>query len=411
MDRRRFLAGWLAAGAADAAEEYFPPPDSKGGWRTPSSETEAARLTGMDREKLDEAFAYIQGSTKHGGLAVVRNGWLVYERYFGLGGREATPNTASCGKSFTSIAMGVLLGENPEWFPDGLDQKVFTPRYLPAEAFPLSDPRKASIRLGHLLAMTAGIRGNNPSYVRGKPVSIDPVGPDGWPACVDAAAFGKTNDERNTAALWTEPGGGYSYATSSIHLVSVMLRHLTGVGLEKLVEERLAQPLGWGRWGWGYRQAGLPHVCGGGGIALRATDMARFGYLLLRRGRWEKRQIAPEWYVRQCGHRTRFNPHYPYSFQFEVNEGGQVAGAPRDAFWKTGSGGHALYVVPSLDLVVWKMGGRDEQYNSANTGLPPSPANEDAVAARTGWSRNAEDAAAARRTLEMVTGSIARRSL
>ncbi len=147
------------------AGDYFPPPDSEGGWRTLTDARDIRRIAGMNRDRLDEAFQYIQGSTKNGGLLVLRKGWLVYEKYFGLGHRDATPNLASCGKSFTSASMGILLGQRPELFPDGLDQNVYTPDYLPPEAFPLTDPRKADIRLGHLLAMTAGIRGNNPVYV------------------------------------------------------------------------------------------------------------------------------------------------------------------------------------------------------------------------------------------------------
>src|SRR5688572_5174619 len=163
----------------------------------------------------------IQGSTKNGALLVVRNGWLVYERYFGLGHREATPNLASCGKSVTSIAVGILLDKRPDLFPEGLEQRVFTPKYLPAEAFPLTDPRKADIKLGQLLAMTACVRGNNPVYVRGEPSTIDPVGPDGWQAGLDAVALGRIDAQdgttRTTAStLWCEPGAGYSYATSSI---------------------------------------------------------------------------------------------------------------------------------------------------------------------------------------------------
>jgi hypothetical protein len=30
--------------------------------------------------------------------------------------------------------------------------------------------------------------------------------------------------------------------------------------------------------------------------------------------------------------------------------------APRDAFWKSGAGGFALLIVPSLDLVIYNMG-------------------------------------------------------
>ncbi|HXH48443.1 MAG TPA: serine hydrolase domain-containing protein, partial [Terriglobia bacterium] len=151
----------LAACVTPLFAQYFPPPDSAGGWRTLTKADEIRRKTGLDVKKLDEAFEYIQGSTRNGGLLVVRHGWLVYERYFGRGSREATPNTGSCGKSFTSIAMGILMHERPGLFLDGLDQKVYTPRYLPAEAFPVNDPRKREIKLGQLLAMTAGLAGNS----------------------------------------------------------------------------------------------------------------------------------------------------------------------------------------------------------------------------------------------------------
>ena len=162
-----------ACGLAGAAEDYFPPPDNEGGWRRPATASEFQRV-GIDPAKLDAAFAYIQGSTKNGGLLVARNGWLVYERYFGRASREATPNTASCGKSFTSIAAGILMAQHPKLFPEGLDQKIWGPEYLPAAAFPPADPLQLEIRLGQTLAMTAGIPGNNPGMVRGREVTLDP---------------------------------------------------------------------------------------------------------------------------------------------------------------------------------------------------------------------------------------------
>ena len=51
-----------------------------------------------------------------------------------------------------------------------------------------------------------------------------------------------------------------------------------------------------------------------------------------------------------------------------------MAGAPREAFWKSGAGGFGLIIVPLLDLVIYKMGGRDSQYDPSLTGLPqPEP--------------------------------------
>ncbi len=71
------------------------------------------------------------------------------------------------------------------------------------------------------------------------------------------------------------------------------------------------------------------------------------------------------------------NPHCPYTLMFEHNADGRVAGAPRNAFWKSGAGGFTLVIVPSLDLVIYKMGGNNGQYNPALTGLPqPEPGRE-----------------------------------
>jgi CubicO group peptidase (beta-lactamase class C family) len=380
-----------AARGETKSADYFPPPDSAGGWRTPASAADARRLTGIDVAKLDDALAVCKASTKNGGLLVVKNGWLVYEQYFGLAHRDATPNLASCGKSFTSIAVGILMSEHPRLFPDGLDQKVFQPAYLPAEAFPLSDPAKAEIKLGQLLAFTAGIRGNNPCRVLGKETTIDPPGPDGSVAMIEAVALGRRPVEhqgRATSAetLWCKPGEGYSYATSSAHLASMIVRHVSGMELEPYLRERIARPLGWGPFTFGYKNSReVTHTPGGGGIAVRATDMARFGYLLLRKGRWEGREIVPAEYVHHCGRASPYNPHAPYSLQFDVNTDGHVAGYPRDAFWKSGSGAHMLYVVPSLDLVVWKLAGRDGQYGETDTGVKPDPAAAQRARDRRDW--------------------------
>ncbi|MBI4902689.1 MAG: serine hydrolase [Acidobacteria bacterium] len=365
---------WLAAvgssmlggqPVAKSEREYFPAPDSEGGWRTSQA--------GVDVARLDEAFEFIKRTSKHGGLLVAHRGWLVYERYFGKAHRDATPNNASIGKSFTSVAAGILMGGRPDLFPHGLDQKVFTQTYLPESVFPLSDPRKADIRLGQLLAMTAGIRGNNPGYVHGKQVQLEPAGPDGWLACDDEMAAGKKEGSLNAKTLWCEPGGGYSYATSSPHLASMMIRHVSGKELQDYVAEKLATPMRWGRWGWGYRNQPLRHTPGGGGIAIRPTDMLRYAYLLLRQGRWRDRQLVPAEYVRKCGSLSPYNPHYDYSLQFDVNAKGRWPDIPRDTFSKGGSGGHHIYIIPSQDLVVYKMAGRDDQYSPSNTGIPPVP--------------------------------------
>jgi len=88
-----------------------------------------------------------------------------------------------------------------------------------------------------------------------------------------------------------------------------------------------------------------------------------------------------------------------------VNEGGACPDLPRDAYWKAGSGGHTLYVVPSLDLVAYKLGGRDEQYSERNTRLPEPPPTGD-EAGRKGWEKSVDDQTALRETLKRVAASV-----
>src|SRR6201996_8593371 len=151
----------LAARTAEGDDLYIPPPDAEGGWRTLKEPAEIRSMTGIDKNRLDEAFQYTQTSSQHGGLLVLRHGYLVYERYFGRANREANPNMYSIGKMFTSVCCGIMLKEHSDRFPDGLSQKVFTQEFLPA-AFPLSYPEMADIRLGHLLTMTSGLQNSRP---------------------------------------------------------------------------------------------------------------------------------------------------------------------------------------------------------------------------------------------------------
>jgi CubicO group peptidase (beta-lactamase class C family) len=344
--------------------DYFPPSDSEGGWRILKDEVQIRKIAGMDLKKLDRAFEYAQRSSQHGGLLVVRHGWLVYEKYYGKGNREAIPAMASVGKAYTSIACGIMLKDKHDQIPDGLEQKVFTEKYLP-EAFPLADPAKAEIKLGQLLSMAAGFHGEggNPGFVNFEPLKLEPAPRPERPLGQDLSAL-------NTV-LWTEPGGGYSYASSSPHVASIVLRHVTGMEMQEYIDQKLAKPMGWGPWGYATHRGNvtLPHTPGGGDIAVRSTDALRFVYLLLHQGRWGKQQLVPADYVALCGRPSPYQKHAPFSLMFEVNADGHVAGAPADAFFKSGGGGYGVIVVPSLDMAIYKMAGSDSQYDPALTGL------------------------------------------
>ncbi|HMJ65204.1 MAG TPA: serine hydrolase, partial [Candidatus Binatia bacterium] len=265
------------------AASYFPPADLAGGWRTATNAAQSREVAGMDLPRLEQAWEFTQRCTQNGGLLVVRNGWLVFEKYFGRASRNANPDMASTGKAYTSTACGIMLQEFAEKIPDGLETKVFTPKFLP-EAFSaegkLDDARRVDIMLGQLLCMTGGYTGEGNA-----PVAV--VMGRAFPLKAVPGQNIKDLDQSSLrCAMWTNAGTGYSYSSPEPHIASMVLRRVTGMELDKYIDARLAKPMGWGAWGYCLHRGGftMPHANGAGSIAVHATDALRLGYCLLRGG-------------------------------------------------------------------------------------------------------------------------------
>src|SRR5262245_32944342 len=78
----------LAGAQAARAQDYSPPPESQGGWRslvalngTPTADQKAAvqRTAGLDWDRLLDAWTYLQGVADGNSLVVIRHGWIAGE--------------------------------------------------------------------------------------------------------------------------------------------------------------------------------------------------------------------------------------------------------------------------------------------------------------------------------------------
>jgi CubicO group peptidase (beta-lactamase class C family) len=90
----------------------------------------------------------------------------------------------------------------------------------------------------------------------------------------------------------------------------------------------------------------------GGGMFINARDMARFGYLTLRRGKWEDRQIISEEWVRMATTPTQVQPTYGFMNWFLNTERRFLPSAPASAFAHMGNGTNMIYVDAENDLVI-----------------------------------------------------------
>jgi len=98
----------------------------------------------------------------------------------------------------------------------------------------------------------------------------------------------------------------------------------------------------------------------GGGMFIDAYDMARFGYLTLRHGKWKNRQLISDQWVDWALTPTPAQPTYGFMNWFLNTNRQLLPSAPASAFVHIGNGTNMIFVDPEHDLVAvarWIDGG------------------------------------------------------
>ena len=91
----------------------------------------------------------------------------------------------------------------------------------------------------------------------------------------------------------------------------------------------------------------------GGGMWISSYDMARFGLLWLRQGKWGDRQIVPPAYVKMATTPSAHGPDYGFLWWLNTKQAHGPARRPMRS--ARGSGGNIIFISPSHDLVVvWR---------------------------------------------------------
>ena len=336
--------------------EYFPPAETAGGWRICDG-PDRVRAAGMNSDRLE----YIHSTAlafhpSPWAVAIIRGGQVTAEWYAVPTLPTTTFDIWSCTKAFTSLAFGMLLEDSrngaaglPRAFE--LDSPAYD--FIPA-AWPLSDARKTAITIRHLLSMTSGIPGEGHGIVgiaAGRAAGGGPF----------EIALGQATDRfgRSAAELFAEPGTAWEYGDVAFSHLSLVFREAAGIEMSDYLVERLFEPLGIDNFGWDHQGgAGYlgPHTNAHTGLRLTARDLARVGYLLLQQGAWAGEQIVPAaWVERMSRSSQDFNPEYGYGMGVNTR-GHQWPSLPNDAYAMQGFASNRCYVVPSLDLVVVRLG-------------------------------------------------------
>jgi CubicO group peptidase (beta-lactamase class C family) len=338
------------------AQVYYPPRESEGGWRWLKEPDDVRAIAGLDPEKLDlmrqnEEFSYGGDSW---GIVIIRHGYLVREFYTFNVLVPTRFDIWSGTKSFTGTAWGLLLDDSrQDKLLNGrqVDLDSLAYEFIP-EGHPLTDLRKERITVRHLLTMTSGIAGAGAGVI-GIPTATE-HGPFEHALGRCPNRYAKWADK-----LLAEPGTRWDYSDPAFAHLALAFANVTGREMSEVLQERVLDPIGIEALSWDL-QGGSgflgPHTNAHTGIHVSARELARFGYLMLRGGAWEGRRLIPGWWMDLATKTSQeLNPAYGYTWWVNA-QGAHWPGVPADAFALSGYRSNYCCIIPSLDMVVARVG-------------------------------------------------------
>lgn len=162
-----------------------------------------------------------------------------------------------------------------------------------------------------------------------------------------------------------KPGTVYEYNDVRVNVLALAALNIWRRPLPDVLRERVMDPIGASQtWRWfGYENSWIvldgkmvQAVGGGGhwggGMFINANDMARFGYLTLKRGKWNDKQLLSDQWVSWALTPTPAQPTYGFMNWFLNTDKKMWSNAPATAFAHIGNGTNIVYVDPENDLVV-----------------------------------------------------------
>lgn len=338
------MAAFAARAATPAASLYFPPATGK--W-----ESVSPAAVGWDSDRLNAALE-LAGKNHASGVVILHRGKILAERYWSLEEKAGTAgngrtyrelvrghdaaghvieDVASVQKSVASLLVGIARHQGLLQLDDPVS------KHLGAGWSKASPEQEGAITLQHLVTMTSGLKDD-----------LTFEAPAGTRWRYNSAAYAQTMRVVATVAKKSPNDLTRSWLTGRIGMsdTSWMERTLPG--------EVAVNPLG---------------------LATTARDLARFGLLVLADGRWKDQTVIEDRDYLHAALRPsqKLNPSYGYLWwlngQSEVARGaGQstkgplIPSAPPDLVAALGAVDRKLYVVPSLGLVVTRLG-----FNTAPT--------------------------------------------
>ncbi|MCX7746886.1 MAG: beta-lactamase family protein [Clostridia bacterium] len=298
-------------------------------WPTGKWQYSEPEEQGLDAEILEKMFQYIHDTNINlHSLLIVKNGYMVVEKFFDPYTKEDKHNIFSITKGVISSLVGIALHEG---YFETLSQKV--KGFFPDVAIDRSSSLE-NITVKNLLTMTTGIKDGQASkpgvFIRN------------W----IKHFFSLPVEEKKR--------GAFCYNNENAHMLSILLQRVTGENTLEFAKRKLFKPLEIEdvEWELGPERANA----GGWGMKMLPHDVAKLGLLYLRKGSWKHTQILPGKWIEEA-----WTPHIKLDF-YELRPSIKGYGYmwwlnAFSGYRVNGFGGQYLWVFPEHDMVMVVNGG------------------------------------------------------
>ncbi|GGF79228.1 hypothetical protein GCM10011338_34500 [Alteromonas lipolytica] len=311
---------------------------------SPASSPAIAQAIALAEKHDSYAFIYWQG------------GAIRSEKYWYEFNAQSRFDTASMHKTVVAVLLGIAQQQ-------GLINSVDDPvaRYLPE----LAGTPRGEISLRAMLEMASGI--TTP------PVSTDPASP------YYQTYFG--DDLKQAVAHWPmrfAPYEEFFYANANTQYLAWIIERTSQMRYADFLSEYLWKPLGAADARlWLDHEGGSPRAscC----LQASARDWLKFGLLLLKQGQLNDTRIVPAEWIAAMTRPSATNPNYGWQIwrgsphnPARIYGKGIPAVVPAkqaflqdDVYFLDGSGGQRVYVIPSADMVIVRIGKADHSWDDS----------------------------------------------
>lgn len=276
-----------------------------------SWETQSPESQGLCPDELEEASAYAFASgNSTGAVLVIKNGYIVFERYVADRDQEDLTTSWSVAKSITSALIGVAIDEERI---SALDQSVS------AHISAWNEAKKADITVDHMMTLRTALTEPNASALYNSE--------DQLKMSVDRELVGTPGEQH------------INYSNADVMVAGEVIEQATAMSAQAYFDLRIGRTIGMtGEW-WTDEQGNVLTYCCMDGTP---RDFARFGVLYLRKGKWNEQQVVPSDWLDHSTGPARENARYAY-YWWPVERGGYGA---------FGLQGQMIVIYPDFDLVV-----------------------------------------------------------